>query len=366
MRTNELETLAAFDEAIATGTTRLHRWHLQSVDLRERADELSRIDVSGGVFLGCRFVEGDGPGSEADVRRRGGLIFPTVPDVPIDPYRSSLYSPTDLYADLDQGYAATLDARAYAWSLSERTLDKTLAAALHDHAIEDALEEFTENRSLVAILGGHAVSRDQAAYRSAAELGRALAAEFTVATGGGPGAMEAANLGAWLSTAPDGVFDAALTTLAESPDLSDVTEWARTGFAARAQWSKGTESLGIPTWFYGHEPPNVFATVIAKYFSNATREDVLLRACRGGLVFLPGAAGTVQEIFQAACADYYADPATVIPLVLVGRDYWTREVGVWELLTSLAAGRPFGARLDLVDSPEQVLPLLVQYRGDRR
>ena len=33
-------------------------------------------------------------------------------------------------------------------------------------------------------------------------------------------------------------------------------------------------SLGVPTWFYGHEPPNLFATRIAKFFTNALREDV--------------------------------------------------------------------------------------------
>jgi hypothetical protein len=36
-------------------------------------------------------------------------------------------------------------------------------------------------------------------------------------------------------------------------------------------------SSPIPTWFYGYEPPDVFASAMAKYFSNALREDVLLR-----------------------------------------------------------------------------------------
>ena len=45
-----------------------------------------------------------------------------------------------------------------------------------------------------------------------------------------------------------------------------------------------------PTWFYGHEPPNVFADHVAKYFRNAIREDVLLQVCDAGIVFLPGAA----------------------------------------------------------------------------
>lgn len=365
MRIHELETLEAFDQAIADGLTGLGRWHLQSLDLTERAHVLSRIDVAGGVFLGCRFAAGDVAGGEVDVRRRGGLVFPTVPDVPVDPYRSSLYSPDDLYANLASGYAGTPDATAYAWSLSDRTLDRTLAAALHDHAINDALEEFTEDRQLVGVLGGHQLGRDEPGYRAAAELGRALAGEFTVATGGGPGAMEAANLGAWLANAPEEALVDALNVLAVAPAYTDVTAWAEAAFEVRRRWPAGTESLGIPTWFYGHEPPNALASSIAKYFSNATREDVLLKTCRNGLVFLPGAAGTVQEIFQAACANYYSEPDGVIPMILVGREHWTEQVAVWELLGCLAEGRSFAASLDLVDSPQEVLPLLVQRRRDR-
>lgn len=365
MRIHELETLEAFDQAVADGLVRLRGWHLQSLDLTDRVLELSRLDVSGGVFLGCTFATGDGTSSELDVRRRGGLVFPTVPDVPVNPYRSALYSPDELYAGLEAGYAGTLDATAYAWSLEPRTLDRTLAAALHDHAIDDALEEFTADRELVGVLGGHALRRDEPGYRDAARLGRDLAGEFTVATGGGPGAMEAANLGAWLSGAADDALDEALAVLATAPQFTEVTAWAQAAFEVRRRWPSQTESLGIPTWFYGHEPPNALASCVAKYFSNATREDVLLKACRGGLVFLPGAAGTVQEIFQAACTNYYAGPAGVIPMVLVGREHWTEQVAAWDLLGSLAEGRAFGASLDLVDSPEEVLPLLVQHRGDR-
>ena len=57
----------------------------------------------------------------------------------------------------------------------------------------------------------------------------------------------------------------------------------------------------------------MFATSIAKYFSNALREDVLLSRARGGIIYLPGAAGTVQEIFQAVTPNYYGDAATQIP-----------------------------------------------------
>jgi len=363
----EIETLDEFDQAIAAGLSHLRGTHLQSLDLTGRARELAGIDVGGGVFLGCRFAPGEVAGSEDDVRRRGGLLFPTVPAVPFDPYRASLYSPSDLYDGLADGYAATPDAIAYAWSRQPRSLDRTLAVALHDHAIDDALEEFTASRLLVGVLGGHALRRDDPGYREAALLGRSLAGSFTVATGGGPGAMEAANLGAWLSAAEEDALDDALTVLAAAPDFAaDVGAWARAAFQVRARWPQGAESLGIPTWFYGHEPPNALASAVAKYFSNATREDVLLKACRGGLVFLPGAAGTVQEMFQAACANYYAEPNRVTPMVLVGRDHWTREVGVWDLLRSLGAGGAFAATLALVDDPQEVLALLVEHRGDRR
>ncbi|MCW2785866.1 MAG: Rossmann fold nucleotide-binding protein [Marmoricola sp.] len=372
MHLQEIETLAQFDDIVASRPGTLRGWHLQSIDLTARSTALASIRVAGAVFLGCRFPAGDGPGSEADVRHRGGLVFPTVPAVPFDPYRATLYSPDTLYADLADGYASTPDAKAYAWSLLPRAVDRTLAAALHDHSIDDALAAFTEeqgseSRSLVGVMGGHAVRRDDPDYADAARLGRALARHFTVATGGGPGAMEAANLGAWMSSAPTDALTEALTILAAVPDfVGDIGAWATAAFEVRARWPAGATSLGIPTWFYGHEPPNAVASVIAKYFSNAVREDVLLRVCRGGLVYLPGAAGTVQEIFQAACTNYYADAAAVTPLILVGREHWTRTVPVWDLLQSLGSGRAFGTRLALVDSTEEVLPLLVQDGGDRR
>lgn len=101
----------------------------------------------------------------------------------------------------------------------------------------------------------------------------------------------------------------------------------------------------------------------AKYFRNALREDELLRICDGGIVFLPGAGGTFQEVFQDACGNYYAQPDRISPMVLVGRDYWTRVLPAWRLLEALAAGRPFASKLHLVDSPEEVAPLLLQVRG---
>ena len=128
----------------------------------------------------------------------------------------------------------------------------------------------------------------------------------------------------------DDALPAALAQLAGAPDWGDgIDAWASAAFAVRDRWrgDRAGRSISIPTWFYGHEPTNVFGTAIAKYFANALREDTLLHRCRGGIVFAPGAAGTVQEIFQAANDRYYATRGLAsAPLVLLGVDSFLQSV----------------------------------------
>jgi predicted Rossmann-fold nucleotide-binding protein len=170
--------------------------------------------------------------------------------------------------------------------------------------------------------------------------------------------MEAANLGGRLAHQPEAALAEALDRLAATPSYRpSVDAWVAT---ARSVTELGdSPSLGIPTWFYGHEPSNVFATAIAKYFRNALREAILLQICDAGIVFLPGAAGTVQEVFQDACENYYADDGSVAPMVLIGGSYWTSTVPVWPLLQSLARGRPMEPHVHLVDTVEDAAELFV-------
>ncbi|GAB3034828.1 hypothetical protein GCM10011376_19850 [Nocardioides flavus (ex Wang et al. 2016)] len=347
----DVTSLLELDRHLDSGATSLAGWRVVGLDLTARGPALLQRSLRQALFLGCEFAEGD----DEAVRRAGAMVLHEIPGVPVDPYRATLYSPGDLY-DAPR-YEDSLDAQAYAWSRRGSSPDDTLAMALHDHQVDAALAAWVAGRDLVGVMGGHALERGAPAYADAARLGHALAGRLTVATGGGPGAMEAANLGAYVPAAHH--LDAALARLAEVPSFTpDVGAWAHVALEVLGTTDGGRESLGIPTWHYGHEPPNVFATSIAKFFHNAPREAVLLEVCNAGIVFLPGAAGTVQEVFQDACENYYADPSSVAPMVLVGRRYWTEQLPVWPLLRALARDRAMEACVHLVDSIEEAVDVV--------
>jgi len=356
----EVESLEQLDRLVASGVRSMTGWRLQDLDLTHRGADLRGLDPAGAVFLGCRLA----PADEDSLRDRGALVFPAIPGVPFDPYRGTLYTAAELYAGLEHGYDRTFDARVYAWSRRAASVDvaRTLAQALHDHAVDDALQEHLAGRRAVGVMGGHALGRDSAGYAEAVRLGRSLARDgFVVTTGGGPGAMEGANLGARLHAVADVDLDPVLEQLGRAPYFRpSVDAWARAAFQVLADLPPADDapSLGIPTWFYGHEPPNPFAARIAKYFRNALREDTLLRVCAGGIVFLPGAAGTVQEIFQDACENYYAEPTARAPMVLVGRRYWTEQLPAWPLLQAMGTTSDFGTFVWLVDTWEEVSGIL--------
>jgi predicted Rossmann-fold nucleotide-binding protein len=171
--------------------------------------------------------------------------------------------------------------------------------------------------------------------------------------------MEAANLGALLSRQPADLLDEALRSLARVPAYhADIGAWVAGALGVVETVTDPTPTLGIPTWHYGHEPSNAFATAIAKYFRNATREAILLEICDAGIVFLPGAAGTVQEVFQDACENFYADASSLAPMVLVGREHWTETVPAWPLLSALARGRAMEPHIHLVDTLDDAAAVL--------
>ncbi len=165
-------------------------------------------------------------------------------------------------------------------------------------------------------------------------------------------------------------MSAAIDELATAPDFADHDAYTAAALRVRERWpAHGTFArrggLSIPTWLYGHEPANLFAAQIAKYFSNAIREDTILRLCRGGIVFAAGRAGTVQEVFQAATKTYYGSDGASGPYVFLGVAHWT-ELGVPALLGTLLAKTPAGDLRHLVHLTDDVAAAVTLLTGAHR
>jgi predicted Rossmann-fold nucleotide-binding protein len=215
-------------------------------------------------------------------------------------------------------------------------------------------------------MGGHSMKRTSPEYAKVARIAQSLAERgFLIATGGGPGAMEAAHLGAYFGGRGDELARA-LDLLSTAAHYRD-REWLSRAFEVRARFGDARfESLGIPTWHYGHEPPNVFATHIAKYFANSVREEGLLAIAKGGVIFSPGSAGTIQEIFQDACQNHYLTAGVASPMIFLGSDYWQKTKPVFPLLSQLAEGHEYAEHLALTDDPEEVVERISRFDQSSR
>jgi predicted Rossmann-fold nucleotide-binding protein len=347
-------------------------------------------DLTDCSFLGCSLARL----TSAAIERSGAFRIEALRGLQFDPFRTSLYSPADLYDQLNPDdpstYENCFDRLVYC-SVSDPVthvqhavdVDVAIMRRLHDAAIGEALAEalpLDHRRRCVAVMGGHDEPRTSATYRTVVTLARDLTREgFVIATGGGPGVMEAANLGGYLAgftqasqdSANDGDrLNATLAILAEAPDYKHEL-WLTKSVQARNALGPPTDaaraaSFGIPTWFYGHEPPNVFATHVAKYFENSLREEGLLAIALGGVIFAPGNAGTVQEIFQDACQNYYRTyDNTRSPMILFGADYWSGAAAtpkakpVEELLRVLANEKEFASLVHATDDPAVIKALLL-------
>jgi predicted Rossmann-fold nucleotide-binding protein len=383
----EVESRAELDRHLATGSLAGLTVQGLRLDLAPVPD-LTAVDLSDALFVGCTFLSAE---VEADLVRRGAHVVPSLAEVPYPTQPARLYTPEDLAAGFAKGgFGGMYDTVVYehfrtrGGALPE--IREALAQRLHDHGIDNALADVTRDwlrghgpASVVGVMGGHAVRRGTTAYRLAATLGWELARSGRlVVTGGGPGVMEAANLGAFLSGRSTAELTEAVDLVAEAPDFRDHDLYTaaaldvRTRFAADATtaasatvntpaaveavqvgWAR-RGGLAIPTWLYGHEPANLFAGQIAKYFSNAIREDTILRLARGGIAFGAGMAGTVQEIFQAATKTFYGTDGVSGPFVFLDSAYWRTTLPVEALLRPLLAAAPAGDLSGLIHVTDDV------------
>jgi predicted Rossmann-fold nucleotide-binding protein len=188
---------------------------------------------------------------------------------------------------------------------------------------------------------------------------------FYMLSGGGPGAMEATHLGAWLAgRTQEEALKAVEMLAAEAVSYKD-RKWLSSALYVMRRFPQSEfVSLGVPTWLYGHEPSTPFATHIAKFFENSLREDSILTMAFGGIIFTPGSAGTMQEIFQDAVQNHYLSFGISSPMVFMGEKYWTEEMPVYPLLQQLmAAGKYKNLLLSITDDTEQIEKELKRFQA---
>jgi uncharacterized protein (TIGR00730 family) len=165
----------------------------------------------------------------------------------------------------------------------------------------------------VSVFGSARTPRDHPHYAAGAAIGAALAqAGYAVITGGGPGAMEAANRGA----SEAGGLSVGLGI--ELPFEQDLNEWVDVGIAFR--------------YFF------VRKTMFVKYAQ--------------AFVILPGGFGTLDELFEALTL-VQTRKVTRFPVILFGTEYWSGLID-WIRNTLAPTGTINAADLDLITVTDDI------------
>ncbi|CCG01901.1 TIGR00730 family Rossman fold protein [Blastococcus saxobsidens] len=174
----------------------------------------------------------------------------------------------------------------------------------------------------VSVFGSARTPRDHPHYAAGVELGAALVeAGYAVITGGGPGAMEAANRGA----SEAGGMSVGLGI--ELPFEQELNEWVDVGISFR--------------YFF------VRKTMFVKYAQ--------------AFVILPGGFGTLDELFEALTL-VQTRKVTRFPVILLGTAYWSGLVD-WIRDTMLAGGTISPGDLDLFTVTDDVAEAVALIRA---
>jgi uncharacterized protein (TIGR00730 family) len=229
------------------------------------------------------------------------------------------------------------DAHAQASTTDQRLLDRrgpTDWVHTDPWRVLRIQSEFVEGFGLLAelpravsVFGSARTPRDHPHYAAGLQIGAALAqAGYAVITGGGPGAMEAANRGA----SEAGGLSVGLGI--ELPFEQDLNEWVDVGIAFR--------------YFF------VRKTMFVKYAQ--------------AFVILPGGFGTLDELFEALTL-IQTGKVLDFPVVLFDSDYWDELLG-WVGEEPLADGLVSPDDVELLhvtDDPAEAVRVVVDAYENR-
>ena len=146
-----------------------------------------------------------------------------------------------------------------------------------------------------------------------------------IATGGGPGIMEAANRGAMDAGAP---------------------------------------SIGFNIRLPHEQEPNAYSTpglTFLFHYFNMRKMHLVMRA--NALAVFPGGFGTMDEMFELLTLEQ-TKKASAMPVVLVGRDYWTKVINFDAIADFGMIDREDLELFDIVDTAEEAWDVM-QRRGLR-
>ena len=234
---------------------------------------------------------------------------PPTPPVPDDPAAKAnleaiLASPTYALAQQDLDFLARRELRGVRLMLELEKAD----IQMDQEAI----------RTTVVVFGGARLKEGDRWYAEAREFGRIVSTicqangmgDFVITTGGGPGAMEAANRGAW---------------------------------------DAGAKTVGFNIQLPHEQWPNAYITpsLCFRFHYFGIRKMHLLMRARA-LVAFPGGYGTLDELFETLTL-VQTGKMKRVPIILVGRAYWEKLVN-WQLLVDEGGIAP--EDLDLISWAE--------------
>ncbi|MCC7516602.1 MAG: TIGR00730 family Rossman fold protein [Pseudomonadales bacterium] len=185
----------------------------------------------------------------------------------------------------------------------------------------DGIEKLTGMGAAVTVFGSARAPETDCYYQDACRLGELLAdAGLAVITGGGPGIMEAANRGAY---------------------------------------QQGGRAIGLNITLPHEQDANNYQTTSMSFRYFFVRKFMFIKHAVGFVIY-PGGFGTMDELFEALTL-VQTGKADKMPIVLVGRDYWSGLID-W-LKKSMLGSHYIGAKdmelLQLVDNADEAAKIII-------
>lgn len=187
----------------------------------------------------------------------------------------------------------------------------------------DGIETLNGHGPAVSIFGSARIAEDSTYYRAAKTVAQNLSqANFSVISGGGPGIMDAANVGAY---------------------------------------KNGSDSIGLNIDLPHEKTSNENQDISLNFRYFFVRKLMFVKYSMGYIVF-PGGFGTLDEFFEALTL-MQTKKIHRFPIILFGSSFWNGLID-WLKAQAIEAGCIEEKDLDLfiiVDSTDDVLPIIQEH-----